>query len=133
MHPFLQWLQTVQPALLSGDQGTISSNWLDRVSYGKQLDYREAKFATWISQRRFLDPDDGYTATATIELAKDDVGSYFVFIKTDSNNYVSVLSSVSNYAGCPMHHFKRFCIEPYLISCFEFISQTVLWPIVINI
>ena len=79
----MQYLCLYSYLPISGDQGTTISSWYDGVFYGKLTDWQKAKSVAAVRQQRFLDPDDGYTATATVNLDQDEVGPYFVFIHTD--------------------------------------------------
>ena len=89
--------------LFAGDRGSVTSAWYDRVSYGKLLDVDRAKPGAFVRQRRFLDPNDGYTDTATIHLAQDDVGAFFVFVEADVYNQVD---------GCHVfYHLLRRAME----------------------
>ena len=58
------------------------------MHYGVQT-MSTAKYAGRVYQTRLLDPNDGYTSTFTVNLAKDEIGSFFVFVNVDAYGYVS--------------------------------------------
>ncbi|XP_033106419.1 uncharacterized protein LOC117108507 [Anneissia japonica] len=103
----------VQPEEHSGEEMTVSwtvenigyrgstvSTWYDTVYLSRSQTIQPGE--SWRirqEQKRFLDPNDGYMASATFTLADDDVGTYFVFVFADEYRYINDDIDSSNNIG----------------------------------
>ncbi|XP_071964990.1 uncharacterized protein [Antedon mediterranea] len=83
-----------------GFRGSTTSRWFDTVylspsqTFSASLSWRVRQ-----EQIRFLDPNDGYMASATFELADDDLGTFYVFVYADEYRYISDDIDTSNNIG----------------------------------
>ena len=88
---------TVPPVAFSGQQFDVSwtvtnvgnlsvgaSVWYDRVFLGESPDFLTSRIARTVQQRRFVDPQDGYTSQATVNLAPNDIGNFYIFVEVDT-------------------------------------------------
>lgn len=74
---------------------TSHNTWYDYVYYGQSVQtVNTAKYAGRIRQIRLLDPIDGYTSSFSINLEKDDIGSFHVFVKVDAYRSVSIIPDI---------------------------------------
>ena len=75
-----------------GNLSTGVSNWQDAVYISQYSIFRPrtSRLATRIDHRSFVDPQDGYTKTATISLMDTEVGTYFVRVEADFSHRVSI-------------------------------------------
>ena len=72
-----------------GNLSTGVSNWRDAVHISRFS--RSSRFAVAINHRSFVDPQDGYTKTATVNLREREVGTYTVRIEADFYRDVSII------------------------------------------
>ena len=72
-----------------GNLSSGSSAWYDGIYIGPTTEFRSSRRATTVLHRSFVDPQDGYTASGTVNLRPTDLGSYYVHIVTDIYGYVS--------------------------------------------
>ena len=74
----------------SGNITTRRPNWYDAIFISRNTDGSDRRRVRLIRQRRYLDPNDGYTSATSVMLNEDDLGNFFVFVETD--HYSSVCS-----------------------------------------
>ena len=67
-----------------GSRGSTVSTWYDGVYLSQSPQY-DAGARRVLTQRRslFLDPNDGYSSSATIRLREDTIGLFYIFVNTD--------------------------------------------------
>ena len=72
-----------------GSRGSTVSTWYDAVYLSSRPDFDNSARRV-VTQRRslFLDPNDGYTSSATIKLQQNTIGLYYVFVLTDFYHYI---------------------------------------------
>jgi hypothetical protein len=86
----------IPPVAFSGQQFDVSwtvinvgnlsigaSIWFDRIYLGRSPDFSMSRIARTVQQRRFVDPQDGYTSQTTINLAPIDIGNFYIFFEVD--------------------------------------------------
>ena len=64
--------------------------WSDYVYLEEMPEFTGRRRVAQIQQRRFVDPQDGYRSQATITLAPNDIGAFYIFISVDGSHRVSV-------------------------------------------
>ena len=72
-----------------GDLSVTSFAFYDEIYLSHTLSISDGRRVKRIVQHRFLDPQDGFTSRAKIDLADDDVGVFYVFVITDSSEIVN--------------------------------------------
>ena len=80
----VRWTVTNHGGLSVTVHSFTDSIYLSRTSMFS--DSREVRHVT---QRRFLDPDDGYSSEVSIDIEETDIGIFYVFVHTDRYNAVS--------------------------------------------
>lgn len=68
----------------SGNLSVTIRSFFDGIYLGRTATFSDCRRVRSFQQRRILDPNDGYTSTAESNLANDDIGTFYVFIFTDS-------------------------------------------------
>lgn len=93
---------TVPPYAFSGQDfqlswtviniGNLSSGvsvFYDAVNMGPTTDFSGSRRVATIQQNRFVDPQDGYTSSVTVNLQNNDIGNFYLFVETDLYGQVS--------------------------------------------
>jgi len=93
---------TVPPYAFSGQDfqlswtviniGNLSSGvsvFYDAVNMGPTTDFSGSRRVATIRQNRFVDPQDGYTSSVTVNLQNSDIGNFYLFVETDVYGQVS--------------------------------------------
>ena len=91
----------VSPVAFSGQQfdvswtvinvGNLSTGvfiWYDRIYLGRSPDFSMSRTVRNVQQQQFVDPQDGYISQATINLAPNDIGNFYVSIQVDAQFHV---------------------------------------------
>lgn len=71
-----------------GNLSSSTSYWHDAVYIGHSIEFRRSRRATVVAHRSFVDPQDGYTASGTVNLQPTDLGTFYVFVETDIYRWV---------------------------------------------
>ena len=98
-----------------GNLSSVSSarNWYDRVWLGPTQDISESRVVATVLQRRILDPNDGYTSQAVVELRNNEIGIFYLFVETDIFRRVSPLyldDAFNVYMTKSMHVLIKFVV-----------------------
>ena len=64
--------------------------WSDYVYLEETPEFTGRRRVAQIQQRRFVDPQDGYSSQATIFLAPSDIGAFYIFVIADGSRQVSM-------------------------------------------
>ncbi len=56
---------------------------VDAVYLGRTSSFSDSRLVRTITQRRFLDPNDGYNSEVSVDIQDNDIGTFYVFIFTD--------------------------------------------------
>ena len=73
----------------------------DAVYYGKSEVFQNAVLRSSNCVQRYVDPDDGYQSSSSIQLLQDDFGQFYVFVKVDISNNVDDFSTNNNVLRSP--------------------------------
>ena len=77
-----------------GNITTPQHIWSDAVYFGASTDDRVRRRGAIVRHSSFVDPnDDGYVASATVNLNDDDLGNFFVSVETDIYRQVSICTN----------------------------------------
>ena len=79
-----------------GSSGTSVYYWYDRVYVATSASASRGQLTKTIYRRSFLDPGDGYTGRATLQVPDYMIGSYFVFVETDIYRRTSDIDMTNN-------------------------------------
>ena len=74
-----------------GNLSSSTSYWRDAVYIGPSVEFRRSRRAAIVAHRSFIDPQDGYTASGTVNLQPTDLGTFYVFVETDIYRQVPVV------------------------------------------
>ena len=74
-----------------GNLSSSSSYWNDAVYLGPSTEFHTSRRAAIIAHRSFLDPQDGYTESGTVNLNPTDLGTFYIFVETDVYRQVTTL------------------------------------------
>lgn len=72
-----------------GNRSVRAFAWNDYIYLENTPSFTGRRRVASIWQRRFVDPQDGYTSQATISLAPNDIGAFYIFIVADGSHRVS--------------------------------------------
>ena len=86
-----------------GNVSTSLSAWriCDAIYLGRSDVLRNAVRRWADCLRRYVDPDDGYQGSASIQLPQGDVGRFFVFVQVDIYNFVDDFTTDNNVLLSP--------------------------------
>lgn len=74
----------------SGNLSVTVHSFIDAVFLGRTLSISDSRLVRTIRQQRFIDPDDGYSSEAEIDIQDNDIGLFYVFVITDFREAVSL-------------------------------------------
>lgn len=77
----------------TGNLSVTNYFFYDYIYLSRTLSISDRRLVGRILQRRFVEPQDGYTSRAEINLADNDIGVFYVFVITDATNSVSTTLS----------------------------------------
>ena len=68
---------------------SVTNFFYDDVYLSRTTSFSDSRHVRRVFQSRFLDPQDGYSSMAEINLAHADIGVFYVFVMTDATRLVS--------------------------------------------
>lgn len=66
----------------------------DSIFMSRTTSFSDSRRVQSLAQRRFLDGNDGYSSEVEVNIAEDDIGSFYIFVLTDSLQFVSIEDSI---------------------------------------
>lgn len=72
-----------------GNRGVGAFVWNDHIFLEHSPTFTGRRRVASIGQRRFVDPQDGYTSQASFTLAPNDIGVFYIFVAVDGYSVVS--------------------------------------------
>ena len=84
-----QLLEISWTVLNVGNLSIRAFAWTDYVYLEETPNFTGRRRVAQIQQRRFVDPQDGYSSQATISLAPNDIGAFYIFVVADGSHQVS--------------------------------------------
>ncbi len=76
--------------LNTGTLGVTTFFYFDDIYLSRTLSISDGRRVRRVTQRRFLDPNDGYRVTTEVNLADSDIGVFYVFVIADATYAVSL-------------------------------------------
>lgn len=75
-----------------GNLSVTVSFFTDAIYWGRTSSFSDSRLVRTVTQRRFLDPNDGYNSETSVNIQDSDIGIFYVFVFTDLRYYVSTPS-----------------------------------------
>jgi len=79
---------------VSTSQSTLHYN--DAIYLSRSSEFHDARLAVRSPQRRYVDPQDGYTFSDDVKLQPSDVGTFYVFVVVDVHKDITDYSDANN-------------------------------------
>lgn len=73
-----------------GNLSVIAPGYADSVFIGHSVNFSSSHLVKTVQQSGFVDAGKMYNTEVEVSLQDDDVGSYYVFVQTDSSNRVRI-------------------------------------------
>lgn len=73
----------------NGGLSVTIPSFTDAIYLSRTSSFSDSRMVRVVTQRRFLDPNDGYSSEASINIQDNDIGIFYVFAFTDRYNAVS--------------------------------------------
>ena len=104
-----------------GNLSSTSSDWCDSIYIGSSTDFRFSRRSAVVTQRSFIDPQDGYTASGIVTLNPNDLGTFYIHIETDIYHQVNLLVRYIHYIVYGFisffHQFRLMTSSEETIKC----------------